>query len=314
MKPKLVTILLVLCLCSCRSDLPTDPVSQNLVISHSISHELTTLLEPFESHSAWYWETTERAGTAELEVINSSYKWELSDYNPQSEDNCNIMLHPDDINHWHSIITDHTKLAKGLSPPIPITPITSPEYNNIMDFLSEMTGPRYDRIVTHWVGEIIPVQVDSFETTTLNLSDALSHAVTVWNEIFEYDIFDIGEYIPWGVRLIYRPGMQTPPLYIRGIRQDNSGHPMLMHIIVGDNYNNSHSNIWINRAMVHELTHALCLWGHSKDREHILWENGPIVDVPSNDEIIAIKLWIALPDGLNLNDYTTVNQFYMRYN
>lgn len=254
--------------------------------------------------TSWCWEKSGETGTAELDLSNSSYSWNLIGYDFPGNDNSTITLQPEDIINWHSISTTHAKIVDGLAPPLPVLSIDSTEYNNLHHFLVEMTTPRYNGIVTHWVGEPIPVQVDSFVSGSINLSDALSHATNIWNEAFGYTIFELGQFIPWGVRLIYIPGIQSPALYIRGIRQDNSGHPMLMHIHAGDNYSNNHTNVWINRAMVHELAHAACLWGHSRDRNHILWENGPIVDIPSNDEIRAIRLWRALPDGTSLWDYS----------
>lgn len=307
MKSKHLLLSLTLLLGSCHSIDPTVPSQAVLVTQHTIEPEFAMMLANYGNSSQWYWRNSGETGSAELEISSNSYVWKLIEYNSHGNDNSTIALQPEDIVNWHSISTTHTKLVDGLAPPLPVLPVDSTEYRNLHHFLVEMTTPRYSGIVTHWIGEPIPVQVDDFVSGFVNLSDALIHATTIWNEAFGYTVFEVDQFIPWGVRLIYTPGMQSPALYIRGIRQDDSGHPMLMHIHAGDNYSNNHTNIWINRAMVHELAHAACLWGHSRDRNHILWENGPIVDTPSNDEIRAIKLWRAFPDGTSLWDYSSTD-------
>jgi len=304
MKSKSLLLLLTIVLGSCQFDNPTASSQAVLVVQQTIEPEFAMLLASSVNPSSWYWENSGETHYAELELSGNSYTWKLIEYGFPGNDNSTITLQPENIDNWHRISTTHSKLVAGLSPPLPVLPIDSIEYNNLHHFLSEITTPRYNGIVTHWVGEPVPVQIDNFVSGFINLSDALFHAITIWNEAFGYTIFEVDQYISWGVRLIYTPGMQFPALYIRGVRQDDSGHPMLMHIHAGDNYSNNHTNIWINRAMVHELAHAACLWGHSRDRNHILWENGPIVDTPSNDEIRAIKLWRSLPDGTSLLDYS----------
>ena len=304
MKTKLLLLSLILLLESCNSVNPIAPPQAILVVQHTIEPEFAMLLANSGNFSSWCWEKSGETGFAELELSSNSYSWKLNDYNSHGNYSSTITLQPENTLNWHSISTTHDKLVAGLASPLPVLQIDSTEYNNLHHFLTEMTYPRYSSVVTHWVGEPIPVQVDNFVSGSINLSDALFHATTIWNEAFGFSVFEVNQFIPWGIRLIYTPGMQSPPLYIRGVRQDNSGHPMLMHIHAGDNYSNNHSNIWINRAMVHELAHAACLWGHSRDRIHILWENGPIVDTPSDDEIRAIRLWRALPDGTSLLDYS----------
>ncbi|MCP4145696.1 MAG: hypothetical protein GY752_10510 [bacterium] len=304
MRTKLLLFSLTLLLGSCHSIDSTAPSHAVLVAQHTIEPEFAVLLASSGNSASWCWEKSGDTGFAELELSSNSYSWKLNDYNSHRKDSSIITLQPENTLTWHCLTTTHAKLVAGLAPPLPVLQIDSTEYTNLHHFLVEMTSPRYNSVVTHWVGEPIPVQVDNFVSGFINLSDALSHATNIWNEAFGYTVFEVNQFIPWGVRLIYTPGMQSPPLYIRGVRLDDSGHPMLMHIHAGDNYSNNHTNIWINRAMVHELAHAACLWGHSRDRNHILWENGPIVDTPSDDEIRAIRLWRAMPDGTSLLDYS----------
>lgn len=272
-----------------------------LIIEHDLGQQSTALLPDLPVESTWQWHTLNQSGAASLLINNSFYRWEFALWpNTLINDSTTISIVPNNSTFWHSINAPYTSIANGLCPPLPIMSVQSTEYDNLMHFLQEMTEPRYNSTVTEWALHPIPVFTDSIQSGQINLSEALSNGIEVVNNCLEIDFFTETNAPNNGIRLIHRQGLQSPPMFIQGIRQDHHGHPLLMHIVVGDNYSHNNTYRWINRAMIHELAHAAGLWGHSRDRIHILWENGPIVNTLSQDEIDAINLWTALPDGTNL--------------
>ena len=77
-----------------------------------------------------------------------------------------------------------------------------------------------------------------------------------------------------------------------------------MNLVAGNNYDDLREPKYVVRGFVHELGHALFLWGHSPDRDHSLWGIGPpIVEQPSQDERKAARLLHGLPEGLDLSRY-----------
>ena len=126
-----------------------------------------------------------------------------------------------------------------------------------------------------------------------------------WNSGEPEPWFRIDEDAFWGVRLVHFPeAILRPPLLARITRLDDQGNPLRVNIIVGDNYDDAVDRKYAIRGFIHELGHALFLWGHSDDRNHVLWGAAPpMVDWPSDDERKAARLWHGLPEGLDLNDY-----------
>ena len=107
------------------------------------------------------------------------------------------------------------------------------------------------------------------------------------------------------MRLVHLAGRSlNPPLWAQITRLDSLGAPLRVHIVCGDNYDDRRDSIYAVRGFVHELGHALFLWGHSPDRDHVLWGAAPpLRDTPSPDERKAALLWHGLPAGLDLNRY-----------
>jgi len=93
-------------------------------------------------------------------------------------------------------------------------------------------------------------------------------------------------------------------MFARITRLDGEGRPLVVQIVVGDTYDEANERVYAVRGLVHELGHALFLWGHSRDRNHVLWGDAPPqVAAPSADERKAVHLWHGLPDGLDLKLY-----------
>ena len=126
-----------------------------------------------------------------------------------------------------------------------------------------------------------------------------------WNQGPGDPWFVLDEEAYWGVRLVHFPGaILHPPLTARITRLDEDERPLRINIVVGDNYDGPEDRPYAVRGFVHELGHALFLWGHSTDRMHVLWGSAPpLRDDPSPDERKAAQLWHGPPDGLDLKNY-----------
>ena len=171
--------------------------------------------------------------------------------------------------------------------------------------MQELTSPWFDQIITHWPEPMVPVRLGSAISGQVDLSACLQEAVAIWNGDRRIPWFRIDEEAAWGIRLIHLPDVRlSPPLEIRITRLDERGNPLRMNILVGNNYEQLRDPKYVVRGFVHELGHALFLWGHSPDREHCLWGTAPpLVDHPAEDERKAARLLHGLPEGLDLSLY-----------
>jgi hypothetical protein len=196
------------------------------------------------------------------------------------------------------------QLKSALSPAnTPTYPMASPYYPDIMSFLRELTEPYFNSTVCHWPAYPVPIRVGAAINGEIDLAGCLAEAVDRWNlgEASPWFTFDPGA--DWGIRLIHFPDLEMhPPARAQITRLDDQGRPLRIHIILGNNYATLQQRPYAVRALVHELGHALFLWGHSQDPAHVLWGGGPpLVDTPSLEERKAAHLWRDLPEGLNLN-------------
>lgn len=266
--------------------------------------------------STWDWTTCDNSqqGLALLEIYPSEtggqgrldYRWAFQPGLPNHPSLFPICLTPQDSTEWLPFRT-LPDLWPVPSPalPLPWIPAASGLYDNLIDFLKEMTSSHFESIICHWPELPIPVRLGTAQNDGLDLSACLAEAVQIWNRTDGMTWFRVDEEAAWGVRLVHFPGaILRPPLEARITRLDESGRPLRIHIIVGDNYDGSQDRPYAVRGLVHELGHALFLWGHSLDRNHILWASGPpLVNAPSQDERKAAQLWHGLPEGLDLNNY-----------
>ena len=179
----------------------------------------------------------------------------------------------------------------------------SPDYLDIRSFLRELTKPYFNSTVCHWPAYPVPIRVGPAVNGEIDLAECLAEAVDRWNLGEASPWFSFDPAADWGIRLIHFPDLEMhPPARAQITRLDDQGRPLRIHIILGNNYATPQQRPYAIRALVHELGHALFLWGHSRDPAHILWGSGPpVVDFPSLEERKAAHLWRDLPEGLNLN-------------
>jgi hypothetical protein len=188
---------------------------------------------------------------------------------------------------------------------MPRREVTSPYFPHLLALLQELTTPWFEQQVAHWPQGPVPIRIGSAVSGLVDLSACLREAVEIWNADRIEPWFRIDEEAAWGVRLIHYQDIRlAPPLEIRITRLDSVGTPLRMNLVAGNNYAALREPKYVVRGFVHELGHALFLWGHSPDREHSLWGSGPpLVIRPSKDERKAAQLLHGLPEGLDLSRY-----------
>ncbi len=252
----------------------------------------------------WTWTATpsSRTGTAELLVAGGRWAWTLTGAAPPA--GSGLELVPAAPEAWLPL-----RLPAGADQaawlPLPRLPVDSSYFDDLLALLTVLTEPRFDSRVTHWPGRPIPVRCGAARSGEVDLSACLREAVGRWNEGLAEPWFACTDTADWGVRLVHLAGRRiNPPLLAQITRLDALGAPLRVHIVCGDNYDDRRDSVYAVRGFVHELGHALFLWGHSPDREHVLWGAAPpLRGTPSPDERKAALLWHGLPEGLELDRY-----------
>lgn len=279
----------------------TAPESSSILIVGQYAPELKDWLPPMPEQSAWEWrDAVGTAGEAALRLDGDSFHWQL-----QGQPEGALTLIPRDSTWLGFRIDDHDDLRR--IPPLPVLGLDSPDYPHLLEFLRRLTLPLLGARVQHWPEAVVTVSAPDTIGGAVDLAACLREAVASWNG---------GPDAPWfrwidrpdstvGVRLVHHPGtITTPPMSLTLVRRDPQGRPLTMHLNLGDNYDRPGTRRYVVRAMVHELAHALLLWGHSTDRNHILWGSAPpLRNDPSADERRGAQLWRRLPPGLDLNRY-----------
>lgn len=262
----------------------------------------------------WHWEWTRRASTGEcfrgsalLQLSGLCARWQLLGAPgslPATQTAAGVLcLEPLDSTHWHTLKVAWPPRFNSLLP-LPRLAVQSAHYADLLHLLQELTTPRFERVVHHWPGAPIPVRAGPAVSGEVDLAACLRDAMTLWNDGEATPLFAWDPHAVWGIRLVHFPGTYPRPVMaVKVVRLDGRGNPLTIHIQVGDAYDIARHRRHAVRALVHELAHALLLWGHSEDRRHVLWRCGPIVALPSQDERRAAHLLARLPAGLDLSAY-----------
>lgn len=285
------------------------------IISFTYSDSLYRFLKPGTASSFWTWTCQDNvggttAGTAWLELGHGHGRWRFAVASAglnASSPGCNLLtLTPRDTQRWHNLSLPWPPADETPLLPLPRQPLASAHYADLLHLLQDLTDPWFAQVVTRWPHHPIPVRAPAALSGELDLSDCLYQAVEVWNHTGFDSLFRWDPGAGWGVRLVHFTGTHRhPPLATRMVRLDPEGRPYRVHIVAGDNYDDERDRPYAIRGMVHELGHALLLWGHSEDRQHVLWGRAPpLVSEPADDELRALALWNLLPEGLSLTWYS----------
>ena len=270
--------------------------------------QLKEMLELADGDWSWRWfavsETHgEESGMAQLTVDGDAYRWRFEAGGAPSPQAGELRLEPADPR-WLSIrVPDRRALAE--TPPLTRLAIESVAYTDLVAMLRELTTPKFGAVVTRWPDYPVPVGAPVAQSGEIDLAACLREAVEIWNSGEIEPLFAWQPEASWGVRLAHYAGsIREPPLQIQLTRRAADGSPLVMRIAAGSNYASHASRPYAVRGLSHELGHAALLWGHSPDRDHLLWGAAPpLRPDPSRDERRAVRLLRRLPPGLDLNRY-----------
>ena len=196
-------------------------------------------------------------------------------FRPAPSGTSELRLVPSDTAGWHAMRIRAPLARSSLPIPLPRRNVDSNDYADVLDLLQVLTRPFFDSVVTHWPDLPVPLRLVPAVSGDVDLAACLAEAAVIWNQASDFEYFRLTDESAWGVQLIHFTGAHlSPPLRARITRLDGAGRPLRIQIIVGDNYDGLEDRPYAVRGMVHELAHALFLWGHSSDRSHCLWGRG----------------------------------------
>ena len=283
------------------------PVEDSRIVVGDWTTPLADFIQPQPGAHVWRWRPLGAGegtgGPARLDIDGTRWTWTLATAAAAAPPG-SLELVPQEPLLWHE-----QRLAWGDSEtawlPLPRLTLDSAYYADLLRLLQDLTTPLFGGVVTRWAGSPVPVGPQSAAISgAVDLAACLRDAVAIWNEGETLPFFSWAPDSSWGVRLVHLPEtLLRPPLYVRLVRRDEAGRLLRMHVVAGDNYDDDDETRLARRGLVHELAHALCLWGHSEDRGHVLWRCGPIVNRPAADERRAARLWSLLPPGCALGRY-----------
>ena len=283
---------------------PDAPETDTWVAIGTWSVELRDWLQLDPGRWPWHWtDAGGNRGAAQLVLDQRSYRWRL-DGVPAAGPLCLVA----ESSSWLPIRVDQREDLMS-TPPLPRLKTDSGAFPDLVTMLRDLITPRFAGRVVHWPSWPVPVRAGVARSGSIDLSACLREAVTLWNEGASPPPFVWDETATWGVRLAHYAGsLRRPPLQLQITRSDTLDQPLRARIAVGDDYTEPHERIYAVRGLAHELGHALLLWGHSPDREHLLWGAAPPLRTsPSRDERRATELLRLLPVDLDLYRYGPAN-------
>ena len=284
-----------------------SPLANTVTYPESL-HEFLNLTD-----GRWDWSWTcsapdsqQTGGTAQLALVGLRAYWTYPGAGraslPAGADTVRLSLTPADPGRWHSLTITWPVVEPPQLLPLPRLRVDSAYYADLLELLQELTTPRFAQRVVHWPEFPVPIKAGEAVSGEVDLTACLYEAMEIWNQGEPEPLFRWDPRSPWGVRLVHFAGhIRRPALSVAVVRLDGQGNPLRINLLAGDNYDDLCDRPYAVRGMIHELAHTLFLWGHSKDRHHVLWGSAPpIVDEPSQDERRAFRLWNLLPEGLDL--------------
>lgn len=157
-------------------------------------------------------------------------------------------------------------------------------------------------ILKKWGSLPVPWYAPAFiNANGLDYYDAVSRATARWNEATGLPLFvAVGSPPAVGVTLEFLPPAQMGGQNgITSYTSDAQGYPVHDHIRIVDSFSDA-SRLY--SIMLHEIGHTIRL-DHLNSPSMIMYASQPLPADISNDEIRAVQLMTALPNGLNLQIY-----------
>jgi hypothetical protein len=292
-------------LIGCGDGTSTAPPPAPTVVEGRWSPQLRQLLPAVDGVWDWGWDDGAAHGAATLTVRDAVWRWTLHPGSGGAPPGPALRLDPGEPLVWHTMAVPDDPASPGRWLPLPRRALASPHHLDLLQLLRELTRAAFGERATGWGTTPVPVHAGAAVSGAVDLRAELRAAVEQWNAasprpLFRWTDADSGG----GVYLVHLAGRRlSPRMSAYLVRRDTKQDVLRLHIRVGDDYDTAQLARYARRAFLHELAHALLLWGHTACRDHVLWRSGPIVDVPSSDEVTA-ALWLdALPRGLLLSRY-----------
>ena len=173
-------------------------------------------------------------------------------------------------------------------------------YVDGLDLLAELVRPFAGSTIRRWPHPSLRVALPpGFES--VDYAQSCTEAAAIWNQDLGWELFDIVE-TGEEAEIVCTLTEETRLAYTKLLELDPEGRPLAMKIHLSPRWAPG-AEKFVRRVYVHELGHALGLWGHTVDRSHIM--NGIYVssDRPHPDEIRIVGWLWGLPSGTNLSWY-----------
>lgn len=178
------------------------------------------------------------------------------------------------------------------------TPLGGTPYAELLDLLQEFLEPWSGSRVSRW--ESLPQRVrlpalppdDPYRTTCLE-------AIDVWNVTMGRTVLEaVSSTDSATIRCTVFE--EDRAAFTRSEARDADGHPLRLRVHLSRRWIEDAPR-YIRRIWVHELGHALGLWGHSRDLDHVVNGRAVITDRPHPHELAALELLFRLPRDFDLS-------------
>lgn len=170
-------------------------------------------------------------------------------------------------------------------------------YREALDLLQEFIQPFSGSRIRRWARRSLRVALPAGEWPVDYRGPCLE-AISHWNEVLREDVFmpvDPGV----AAEVTCEVSEEARLAYTRLTDSDGEGRPLAMRIHLSPRWT-AGSERYVRRVYVHELGHALGLWGHSLERLHILNGQAVVVDTIHRDEARVARWFWRLPADFDL--------------
>jgi hypothetical protein len=192
--------------------------------------------------------------------------------------------------------------STGLEHPVVLyTPAENPLGQNVLKLCVQAAlATSRDGRLKKWAAYPVDVYVPPFVNSNgIDYEDYAKRAALRWNERTGLNIFTVVDTPPAnGIELVFLPREQIAPHNgLADIEPDDNGFPIGATIRIIDEL--GEEKLW--SIALHELGHTIHI-GHLP-RGYLMFAGQPLPDDITDDEVKMIRLFMALPNNLDLDVY-----------
>lgn len=184
-------------------------------------------------------------------------------------------------------------------------PTELPVGRNVLSLLLQAVGfNNYQSALKKWKSYPIDVYVPAFmNDDDVDYEDVCRRAVVHWNDRIGSNLFRLVEAQPeTGVWFQFKTRQEMAPhIGITHHENDGAGFPKTSDISIVDDFPDA-DQLW--QIALHELGHTIRL-GHLP-QGYLMYALHPLPMTVTNDEVMVVKLYLALPNGLDLSVYDSL--------